>query len=92
MPNGSGVNPIDNLVPQGGALSVEQVQRVLIQPLQQASVFLSSGVKLIDSSNPVRLPIAPPVDEALPWVSEGGTIPLARELLHVAGGPSCLCW
>lgn len=71
----SGVNNINSLVPQGGALTATQVQRVLIQPLVQASVFLSSGVRILDSANPVQLPIAPPPNEALAWVAEGAQIP-----------------
>lgn len=60
---------------QGGALVAEVVQRVLVQPLAAASVFLASGVQIIDSASPVRLPIAPDPSNALGFTAEGQSIP-----------------
>ena len=37
-------------------LTAEQVQRVLVKPLEAASTFLSSGVRIIDTAGPLRLP------------------------------------
>ncbi len=39
-------------------LTQEQVQRILIQPLQAASVFLASGPRIFDvtAAGPVRIP------------------------------------
>lgn len=37
-------------------LTAEQVQRVLVQPLEAASTFLASGVRIIDTAGPLRLP------------------------------------
>ncbi|MDH6283287.1 phage major capsid protein [Prescottella agglutinans] len=37
-------------------LSAEQITNIVTVPLQKASVFLNSGVKIIDSSGPVRIP------------------------------------
>ena len=64
-------------------LTAEQVHRVLVLPLQQASTFLAAGPKIIDSANPVRIPkLGGMVDEgtstpATPgWVAETGDIPV----------------
>lgn len=38
-------------------LTAEQVVKTLIQPLEQSSTFLSSGVRIIESASPVRLPV-----------------------------------
>ena len=34
----------------------EQVANILIQPLEAASVVLSSGVRIFDTSGPLRIP------------------------------------
>lgn len=39
-----------------GELTAEQVQKILVQPLEEASAFLASGPRIFDSSNPVRIP------------------------------------
>lgn len=39
-----------------GELTAEQVQSILVQPLESASAFLASGPRVFDSSNPVRIP------------------------------------
>ncbi|GAA3684311.1 hypothetical protein GCM10022237_48610 [Nocardioides ginsengisoli] len=57
-------------------LVTEIVQRILVTPLQEASAFLSSGVRIFESDgSPVRVPkingfTNPPV-----WVTENGNIP-----------------
>lgn len=38
------------------ALLQSQVAKLLVQPLQQASTFLSAGPVILDSNNPVRVP------------------------------------
>lgn len=38
------------------SLIQEQVQQLLVQPLQQASTFLSAGPTILDSNSPVRIP------------------------------------
>jgi len=42
----------------GGALTQEQVQKILVKPLEQASVFLSAGPRIFDvtAAGPVRIP------------------------------------
>ena len=51
-----------------GELTAEQVQNVLVQPLEQRSVFLAAGPRIFDSANPVRIPKAPQPDpDALQW-------------------------
>jgi HK97 family phage major capsid protein len=37
-------------------LTAEQVQSVLVKPLEAASVFLAAGPRIIDTAGPVRLP------------------------------------
>ena len=37
-------------------LTAEQVQRILIQPLQEQSKFLASGPRIFDSAGPIRIP------------------------------------
>lgn len=37
-------------------LTAEQVQRILVKPLEEVSTFLSAGVRIIDTAGPVRLP------------------------------------
>lgn len=57
-------------------LTAEQVQRILVQPLEQASVFLSSGVRIFDTPSQLRLPKAPSSKAAaLTFVGENEKIP-----------------
>ncbi|WP_375490701.1 phage major capsid protein [uncultured Jatrophihabitans sp.] len=72
---GLGVTNQNGLTPQAAALSVENVQRFLVQPLTDASIYLSSGVNIIDSASPVRIPTAPDPSTNLGYVAEGGVIP-----------------
>lgn len=37
-------------------LTAEQVQRILVQPLEAASMFLASGPRIFDSPNQIRIP------------------------------------
>ncbi len=37
-------------------LTAEQVQTVLVAPLAAKSVFLSSGVRIVDTAGPLRMP------------------------------------
>jgi HK97 family phage major capsid protein len=37
-------------------LTAEQVQKVLVKPLESVSTFLASGVRIIDTAGPLRLP------------------------------------
>lgn len=37
-------------------LTAEQVQRILVQPLEAASTFLAAGPRIFDSAGPVRIP------------------------------------
>jgi HK97 family phage major capsid protein len=74
---------MSNTTSNTAELTAEQVQRILVQPLGQASTFLAAGPKIIDSANPVRIPkLGGMVDEgtstpAAPgWVSETGDIPV----------------
>lgn len=54
-------------------LTAEQVQRILVQPLEAASQFLASGPRIFDSANPVRIPkLGGPVDPA--WHGENEQI------------------
>lgn len=58
-------------------LTQEQVQKVLIQPLQDQSVFLAAGPHMFDTNgSPVRIPKAQKPDETgLEWVGENELIP-----------------
>lgn len=58
-----------------GELTQEQVQRVLVQPLEEQSVFLAAGPRIFDTSNPLRIPKAPePTPEQLNWHGENEQI------------------
>jgi len=60
----------------GGALTQEQVQRILIKPLEQASVFLQAGPRIFDvvADGKVRIPRL--VSMTTPsWVGENQLIP-----------------
>ena len=63
-------------------LSSDQVLRVLVLPLREQSKWLSSGVKVVDSAGPLRVPVmkglvtvgtTTPEDPS--WVAESGVIP-----------------
>lgn len=58
-------------------LTSEQVQTILTQPLEHAATFLNSGVNIIDTPGPLRIPGAPgPGDPAdLEWIGENELIP-----------------
>lgn len=59
-----------------GELIAEQVSKILTQPLEQASVFLSSGVKIFDTAEPLRVPSFPASNaDDLTFVAEAGEIP-----------------
>ncbi|RBP64140.1 HK97 family phage major capsid protein [Brevibacterium sanguinis] len=52
----------------------EQVSALLIQPLEAQSIFLSSGVRIFDTAEPLRIPKL--VSSSSPaWVGEGELIP-----------------
>lgn len=69
------VNSGTGLVPQASNLTTEQVLRSLVAPLAATSIFLNSGVQIIDSASPVRFPLAPDVDDDYKFVAEGASIP-----------------
>ncbi|AQA22574.1 phage major capsid protein, HK97 family [Rhodococcus sp. MTM3W5.2] len=56
-------------------LTAEQVQKILVQPLQAASVFLAAGPRIFDSASPVRIPKlgGPTTDPG--WTGENEQIP-----------------
>lgn len=57
-------------------LTREQVSTILTQPLEQQSVFLSSGPVIFDTDgSPVRVPSAPSLTAAPSWVGENELIP-----------------
>lgn len=58
----------------GGTLIREKVADMLVQPLAAASVVLDAGARIIDSSEPVRIPtLTAAFDPA--WVGENELIP-----------------
>ncbi len=61
----------------GGALTAEQVQRILIKPLEAASVFLAAGPTIFDTNgSQVRIPkLGGPTSPT--WVGENEQIPEA---------------
>lgn len=54
----------------------EQVANILVQPLEAASVVLSSGVRIFDTSSPLRIPKLV-AGASVGFVAEGGLIPEA---------------
>lgn len=57
-------------------LTAEQVQRVLVKPLEAASVFLAAGPRIFDTAGPLRLPKAPTSKASeLQWIGENELIP-----------------
>jgi HK97 family phage major capsid protein len=72
-----GVTTSGSATAEGTHLTVEQVQKILVQPLQARSVFLSSGVHPFDTNgSPIRIPKqAPPDDADVSFVGENTAIP-----------------
>ena len=60
---------------EGTNLTATVVQSVLVQPLQASSIFLSSGVPIVDSANPVKFPLAPDPNLTVAYVPENTAIP-----------------
>lgn len=58
-------------------LTSEQVRSILTQPLEERSIFLSSGPTIIDTPGPLRIPFAPGAGDpdALEWTGENELIP-----------------
>lgn len=54
-------------------LTAEQVLKVLVQPLEQQSVFLAAGPRIFDTAGPLRLPKLGGLTEAA-WHGEGEQI------------------
>ena len=54
-------------------LTAEQVQRILVQPLEEASTFLASGPRIFDTASQVRIP-ALVAGTAPAWYGEGEQI------------------
>ena len=52
----------------------EQVSSLLLQPLEAQSIFLSSGVRIFDTAEPLRIPKLVSSSEPS-WVGEGELIP-----------------
>lgn len=52
----------------------EQVSSLLLQPLEAQSIFLSSGVRIFDTAEPLRIPKLVSSSEPA-WVGEGELIP-----------------
>lgn len=52
----------------------EQVSSLLLQPLEAESIFLSSGVRIFDTAEPLRIPKLVSSSEPS-WVGEGELIP-----------------
>ena len=60
----------------GGALTTEQVQRILIKPLEMASVFLAAGPRIFDVTADGKVRIPRLVSMTAPaWVGENALIP-----------------
>jgi HK97 family phage major capsid protein len=56
-------------------LTAEQVQRILVHPLEAASVFLAAGPRIFDSAGPVRIPkLGGPITDP-GWTGENELIP-----------------
>lgn len=62
-------------------LTAEQVQRILIKPLEDKSVFLSAGPRIFDTDgSQIRIPMLNGMTNAPTWVAENGAIPDTTEL------------
>lgn len=55
-------------------LTAEQVQKILVQPLEAASVFLAAGPRIFDTAGPLRIPKAPKASD-VSFVGENELIP-----------------
>ena len=55
-------------------LTAEQVQKILVQPLEAASVFLAAGPRIFDTAGPLRIPKAPGLSD-VSFVGENEAIP-----------------
>lgn len=62
-------------------LTTEQIANILTRPLEAASTFLASGVRIFDSTGPMRFPVAPSFYEQADQDPE-----------QLAGGPSSTWW
>lgn len=61
-------------------LTREQVLQVLVQPLEERSIILSSGVQIIDTDgSPVRIPRLDGLTQAPTWVGPSEVIPDSTE-------------
>ena len=58
-------------------LTAEQVQKILVQPLEAASVFLAAGPRIFDTAGPLRIPKAPGLSD-VSFVGENEAIPEAN--------------
>lgn len=56
-------------------LTAEQVQKILVQPLEAASVFLAAGPRIFDTAGPLRIPKAPTLNNSVSFVGENEAIP-----------------
>lgn len=56
-------------------LTQEQVQKILIQPLEEKSAFLSAGPRVFDTSGPLRIPKMGNATEDPGWTGENELIP-----------------
>ena len=73
MAVGATTNPGTNVA--ATELTAEQVHRVLVQPLQEKSVFLAAGPRIFDTAGPLRIPKngGPITDPG--WTGENEAIP-----------------
>ena len=55
-------------------LTAEQVARILVKPLEAASVFLAAGPRIFDAAGPLRIPKAPKASD-VSFVGENELIP-----------------
>ena len=55
-------------------LTAVQVQKILVQPLEAASVFLAAGPRIFDAAGPLRIPKAPKASD-VSFVGENELIP-----------------
>lgn len=53
----------------------EEVYKIFTKPLEGATTFLSSGVTIVDSSNPIKLPLLERSNFLPTYVGEGDLIP-----------------
>ncbi|WP_370247550.1 hypothetical protein [Nocardioides sp.] len=61
-------------------LTADQVQRILVQPLEQQSLLLAAGPRIFDTNgSPVRVPkMGGPID--VDWIGESEEIPADEEV------------